>query len=641
MKDHCNNIDNFNNADNNISTSKLQFILKNIDAAVILESADNKIEYLNNAYCKLFNIAIPSDDLIGICSIETIKATAYLFSEPENYIERLLETKEIGILISKEELLLIDGRVFEFDYQPIFDNNSNKLCGHLWMFRDITTFKKLEKAHQIQHLFYQKVLSNIPADISIYDKQHKYLFANKSGFKEDVIREWIIGKDDFDYSLSQNKGLDKALSRREYFEQTLNTLQTVHFEEKEINDKGQEVNNVRYYYPCLTENNEVEFVISYGVNVSKKKQNERLLINSVETYQNLIHQLDEVVFIINKNNILQYVNPLWEKVFNRTYYQSVGNPINDFFPVSVFESIEKDIENIKIDLSIDKIKGEVTFKNQEGDLKHYNYYFSRFFSAIKDEEMVSGYLIDITNQVNAKDDLRNILQKERLFSNMKTVFVNTVSHELRTPLAIIQSSAEILEMLYQHQIPAKETVLNYSGKIVDEVKNLKALMDELLLISRIETDKQKFNAVDIDIVSFVDEIISQQYNPWNDGRKLTVEVRGNKRIISGDKFMLKHIINNILDNAFKYSSGKKEPMLRLFFGHNSWSLVCRDYGIGIPENDIASLGTSFKRGSNVEFIQGTGLGLVVVNYFVEKHNGTIQFQSSIGKGTFVHISFPY
>ena len=641
MKDLNNNIENKIKTEEIIPADKLQFILKNIDAAILLESIDHKIEFISNAFCKLFNIIIPAEELTGFDSIETTKSTTYLFLEPDNFLERLIEVKEISVPILKEELLLADGRIFEFDYKPLYNNNDTFIVGHLWIFRDVTVYKKLENNQQLQQVFYQKVLNNIPADIAIFNKEQKYIFANKAGFEGDIVREWIVGKDDFDYSLSKNKGFERALSRRNYFEQALNTHQIVQFEEKDINERGQEISSLRHYYPYISKGKEVEFVVGYGVNISKIRQNENLLIRSIETYQNLIHNLDEVVFIVDKNNVLQYVNPLWEKVFKKSYYESVGNSINTFFPEEVFESIEKDLEQIKTDLSVDKIKSEIRLENQEGEIKVYNYYFSRFYGALKEELMVSGYVVDITDQINAREELLKVLQKERVLSNMKTVFVNMVSHELRTPLAIIQSSAEIMELLCQQETLSKETIGDYTLKIVDEVKSLKVLMDELLLVSRIETDKHQFNATEIDMITFINDIINLQYNPWKDGRRLSMEVRGITRNILGDKFMLKHIISNILDNAFKYSQGEQVPMVRLFFGQDHWSLVCRDFGIGIHENELNSLGTSFKRGSNVEFIPGTGLGLVVVNYFVEKHKGTVQYQSSLGKGTFVRISFPY
>ncbi|MFX8565900.1 hypothetical protein ABTL91_20405, partial [Acinetobacter baumannii] len=78
-----------------------------------------------------------------------------------------------------------------------------------WMFRDVTDIKHLEKQNKKQQYFYEKVLHNIPADIAIYDRNHKYLFANNQAVSKEDMRKWLIGKDDFDYSLSKSEGFEK------------------------------------------------------------------------------------------------------------------------------------------------------------------------------------------------------------------------------------------------------------------------------------------------------------------------------------------------------------------------------------------------------------------------------------------------
>ncbi|NJE06862.1 hypothetical protein E3E36_12110, partial [Thermococcus sp. M36] len=133
---------------------------------------------------------------------------------------------------------------------------------------------------------------------TIFDANHKYLFANKNAVSKEDMRKWLIGKDDFDYSLSKSEGFEKAISRRNYFEQSLQTNQTVQFEEKHVNNQGREIYNLRHFYPYFNADKNVEFVVGYGVDISKIRQNEKLLVRSIETYQKLLNDLDEAVFII-------------------------------------------------------------------------------------------------------------------------------------------------------------------------------------------------------------------------------------------------------------------------------------------------------------------------------------------------------
>jgi len=408
-----------------------------------------------------------------------------------------------------------------------------------------------------------------------------------------------------------------------------------------VNNQGREINNLRHFYPYFNADKNIEFVVGYGVDISKIRQNEKLLVRSVETYQKLLNDLDEAVFIIDENNKLQYVNPLWEKVWGKSYYESVGESLETFFSEENNVLLNNDIAELRNNEATDKIKRVIKVVFNNGDEKHFQYYLRRFYSLYKEEIRISGFMVDITDQIKAQEELMKVLEKERQLSDMKTVFVNMVSHELRTPLSVIQSSAEILELLQQDKTTSDEELQSYTQRIGEEVKRLKDLMDELLLVSRIEANKVNFNPSEVDMIVFVQELINQQYNPWKDGRSLQLETRGANRLVKADKFMMRHLLSNVIDNAFKYSPNTPEPSIRIFFGNDNWSIVCRDFGIGVPQHDLNDLGTSFKRGTNVGDIQGTGLGLVVVRYFVEKHNGKIEYQSTEGQGTVVRLHFPY
>ncbi|MBS1578725.1 MAG: PAS domain-containing sensor histidine kinase [Bacteroidetes bacterium] len=628
------------NTNNNSFLNKLNFVLTYIDKAILVIDSNNNIEYANDVFCKLFGFTETSTYLIGTSACELLEKINQQIEQPQNIIEIINQIKaNHKQLLKEEEILLKNGAIIAVDYLPMNDDATNP--SRLWLFKNISKYRNLQKKSQQQQAFYEKVLNNIPANITIFDTNHKYLFANKNAVAKEDMRNWLIGKDDFDYSLSKNEGFEKAIARRNYFDQSLQTNQTVQFEEKYVNNQGREIYNLQHFYPYFNAEKNVEFIVGYGVDISKIRQNEKLLVRSVETYQKLLNDLDEIVFIIDENNVLQYVNPLWEKVWGKSYYESVGVSLQHFLSEENNQFITTDVAALRKNAETDKIKRIIKVVFDNGEEKHFQYYLRRFYSLYKEELRVSGFMVDITDQVKAQEELMKVIEKERQLSDMKTVFVNMVSHELRTPLSIIQSSAEILELLQQDKSTSQEELQSYTQRIADEVKRLKDLMDELLLISRIEANKVNFNPSEINVTNFVQELITQQYNPWKDGRSLHLETRGTNRLVKADKFMLRHLLTNIIDNAFKYSPNTPEPNIRIFFGNDSWNIVCRDFGIGVPEKDIIDLGTSFKRGANVGDIQGTGLGLVVVRYFVEKHNGKIEYQSTEGQGTVVRLHFPY
>ncbi len=112
-----------------------------------------------------------------------------------------------------------------------------------------------------------------------------------------------------------------------------------------------------------------------------------------------------------------------------------------------------------------------------------------------------------------------------------------------------------------------------------------------------------------------------------------------KKSVWIDVVQLKHILCNLIDNAFKYSTSKKAPILRVSMRKKSWSLLLIDHGIGIPHAELNSLFKAFVRCSNVGNIEGTGVGLMIVKYFITLNKGSITVRSSEGKGTAFLLEF--
>ena len=106
--------------------------------------------------------------------------------------------------------------------------------------------------------------------------------------------------------------------------------------------------------------------------------------------------------------------------------------------------------------------------------------------------------------------------------------------------------------------------------------------------------------------------------------------------------MLRHILTNLLSNAFKYSPlTPVAPILRISFSKNYWYLTVIDEGIGISTADQKVICNPFVRGSNVGDIEGTGLGLMTIDFFTGQHDGVKMLRSAPGKGTMVTLKFPY
>jgi K+-sensing histidine kinase KdpD len=208
---------------------------------------------------------------------------------------------------------------------------------------------------------------------------------------------------------------------------------------------------------------------------------------------------------------------------------------------------------------------------------------------------------------------------------------------MRTPLSVIQSSAQILELLNGAERITKELLTLHTNRIVNEVGGMENLMEELLLVSKIESGKVEYKPFPQNLSSFIKTLLFERYSPYNDGRYMRFEERGERRELAFDRVMMQHILNNIINNAFKYSSGKRPPLIRVRYGINKLSIIVMDFGIGIPEKDRQNLFKAFSRASNVDGIKGTGLGLLVVKYFLDFHQAKLRFKTKINTGTCIII----
>ena len=261
---------------------------------------------------------------------------------------------------------------------------------------------------------------------------------------------------------------------------------------------------------------------------------------------------------------------------------------------------------------------------------------------IKGDVFLSVFVRDITIRKKAEEELKIAYTREAELNAMKTRFISMTSHEFRTPLTTIQSTTELLSIhLEKQDLIDKERINRYVDRISKEVLRLTALMNDILVIGKIDAGKITYQPVKTDLIALISEILEGGQLIRNDDRNLTLAYTGNNTPVYLDPMLFIHIITNLATNALKYSKGKKSPHIQVTYLTDSVIIDVIDYGIGIPKHEQKDLFQSFFRASNVENIQGNGLGLMIVKQFVEIHQGKLIIESDENKGTQFSIEFPY
>lgn len=228
-------------------------------------------------------------------------------------------------------------------------------------------------------------------------------------------------------------------------------------------------------------------------------------------------------------------------------------------------------------------------------------------------------------------------QLERL-DEQKSDFLATVSHELRTPLTSISGYLELLQ-----DGDAGELTVQQHGMLEVINRNtgrLRSLIEDVMVLSRIEGGVTKANFVEVSIRALITRVGEElRLLAQKNAIELEIDAGPEAAIVLGDKASLDRAVVNILSNAIKFSRPGGVVTIRgtLDQGARRVRITCQDSGVGIPTHDQGDLFTRFFRASNAmhQAIPGTGLGLSIVKQIVEDHSGELRLVSVEDEGTTV------
>jgi two-component system cell cycle sensor histidine kinase PleC len=225
----------------------------------------------------------------------------------------------------------------------------------------------------------------------------------------------------------------------------------------------------------------------------------------------------------------------------------------------------------------------------------------------------------------------------------KSRFLATMSHELRTPLNAILGFSEVMksELFGAHANPQYK---QYALDIHSSGQHLLGIINEILDLSRIEAGRYELNEEAVDFTLLVDDC-THMLDLRARNRGLTVHQQFEKGLprIWVDERAVRQVTINLLANAIKFTPQGGEIWVKVGWTQSGGQyLSIRDNGPGIPEDELATVLTSFGRGTtaikNAE--QGTGLGLPIVKGLVDLHNGAFHLRSKLREGTEVIVIFP-
>ena len=243
--------------------------------------------------------------------------------------------------------------------------------------------------------------------------------------------------------------------------------------------------------------------------------------------------------------------------------------------------------------------------------------------------------------VTALDHERSAVDQLRELERVKADFVATVSHELRTPITSMVGYLELLEDGAAGELAPGQ--LELLRRVERNGRRLQLLVEDLLMLSDIEARRMTIHPVPTDLRVPV-RAAYDGLAPLLEGRRLDTRLRLPEQPVvhEADPDQVERMVLNLLTNAVKFTPDGGSVEVALLPGESDSEVVVRDSGIGIPEQEQDQLFTRFFRSSTAthEAIQGTGLGLTIVQAIAGMHGGDVRIGSIQGRGTTATARLP-
>lgn len=367
--------------------------------------------------------------------------------------------------------------------------------------------------------------------------------------------------------------------------------------------------------------------------ITERKQAQDELREQHDFLNQVINNLPGLIMVKDRAGRFLLVNNEEARIHSSTLADMLGKTDADFNPnrVEVEFFWQKDREALNT--------GQPLFIPEETVFGRY-YQTSKI--PLKNRDGAYDRLLvvcsDITERRHAEQVLQEALAKEKELGELKTRFVSMASHEFRTPLATIQATADTLAS-YRHRM-SQEQIEQKLTKIKEQVGHLKDIMDDVLLLARMQARRVEFDPILLDPNALCQTVIEEFQSRPDIQHQILYTFEGLEELAKLDKKLMREMINNFISNAIKYSPPDKPVTVHLERTPDALVLRVVDQGIGIPDADQNHLFEPFHRATNVGSVSGTGLGLVITKEAVDMHGGTITVESQVGTGTTFTVHIP-
>ncbi len=516
-------------------------------------------------------------------------------------------------------------------WNHIFDKNG-KALGIRTSGQDITSHRKAEEAVSQSESLYMQMIDNAPFGMHFYQINglNKLVFtaANPAANR-------ILGIDHTQYI---------GLPIEEAFPSLLNTDVIQHYRNAALNNTTWVTDQIVYSDNRISGAFEVKAfqtmpgkMVAIFTDITKRKQAEAALDESRQLFEALTRVSPVGIFRTDSKGETTYVNPMWTHLTGLSYKNALESKyLTALHPDDREERVAEWREAVKEGKSV---ISEYRFLRPDGSIVWVK---GHAVPEIVDKKLKGyiGTITDITELKTAEEEIMKAKEKAEASNRLKTTFMGNISHEIRTPLNGIIGFAELISSGDNSKEENDECIdfLNHSinrlTKIIDNI------MDVSMMMSGNTTVKNETFSPD-ELANEVYRRFEQQAARKNLEFKIENNGEKSEKLITCDKSLLTRIINELLDNAIKFT-GKGSVNMAYSVENNSFILTIADSGTGISSEFLPFIFEPFVQEDvySARVNNSNGLGLSIVHEAVMMLGGKVSAESWPGSGTTIMVNLP-
>ncbi|MDV2998728.1 MAG: Sensor histidine kinase RcsC [Chroococcopsis gigantea SAG 12.99] len=361
-------------------------------------------------------------------------------------------------------------------------------------------------------------------------------------------------------------------------------------------------------------------------------------IQAEKRYRNLVNTLPYGVQENDMEGTITYTNPAYDKIYGYELGETLNTKIWDKLTNSTDKTLLQHYLKYIIHEQPEPTSFYATNITKSGKLIDIQIDWT--YKRNEQGQLVGliSIISDITERRYAEKETKRALLKERQLNQLKSQFIDTASHEFRTPLTIIIGSIKFLLKRYSNL--SADKINEHLLRIQSAGLEINELIEDLLALSRADANKIQLSYDIVNIEQFCNRLLNNYQSLDELGHVYNLRLGQLPNSVSIDEKLLKHIINNLLSNAKKYSPENSPIDLSVERQGNNIVFQVTDRGIGIPHQDHPYIFESFHRATNVGNRSGTGLGLSISKKYAQLLGGNITFISEINKGSTFTVTIP-